>query len=159
SGGSGGNITITTRFGNELIITASGTNDSISLSQSDSALSITADGVTYTQDIPSAGVFIYTRGGADGISIDSSVAVRTTVEAIDGAITAISSAAANVSAWIDSSDTFSGSGTVHSVSTFAGGVGKALGAALANPTDAGSTIKVTKSVWGAGPLVDDVNQG
>src|SRR5262249_20706829 len=34
TGGSGGNITITTRYTNELVITATGTSDSISLSQS-----------------------------------------------------------------------------------------------------------------------------
>ncbi len=159
SGSSNGNITIATRYTNELVITASGTQDSISLFQSGSTLTITADGQTYTQAVPAAGVFVYTRGGADGISVDGSVLIRTTIEAIDGAVTAITSAATNVSAWIDSTDTFSGLGAVHAVSSFAGGVSKALAASLSNPTDAGATVKVTQSLWGTGPVAADVNQG
>src|SRR5262249_17913778 len=112
-------ISITTRFGNELVITATGANDSILVSQSDSGLTITADGQVFTQSLPTAGVFIYARGGSDSISLDSSVLVRTTIETIDAATTVINSAGANVSAWIDSTDNFSGSGFVHSVSSFA----------------------------------------
>jgi fibronectin type 3 domain-containing protein len=155
----GTGVTISTRFGNELVITAGGTQDSILVSQSGSTLSITADGTVYTQSIPAAGLFIYARGGSDSISLDGTLTTRTTVESIDGATTSINSSASNVSAWIDSTDAFQGSGVVHSVASFAGGVSKALGAALPNPTDSGTTIKVNHSLFGTAPIADDINQG
>jgi hypothetical protein len=154
-----GGVAITTRFSNELIITASGANDSIWLSQSGSTLSITADGQLFTEPVPQAGVFVYTRGGGDGISIDASVTIRATIETIDGGSTAINSSGANVSAWIDSTDSYSGTGIVHRVSAFAGGVSKALGASLPDPSDSGSVVQVNGSLWGAAPVAGDVNQG
>src|SRR5208282_3012460 len=48
---------------------------------------------------------------------------------------------------------------VHSVSSFAGGVSKALGAHLANPSDSGSTMTVNASLFGTGPVAGDINQG
>jgi Calpain family cysteine protease len=38
-------------------------------------------------------------------------------------------------------------------------VSKAIGAALANPKDAGATTKVNASLFGTGPIAGDVNQG
>jgi hypothetical protein len=157
--GSGGDVTISTRYGNELVITASSANDVISLTQSDSLLTILAGGQSYTVSTPAWGVFIYTRCGNDSVSIASSVAVRTTVECIDGSSTIISSAGADVSAWIDAGDSFSGAGAVHRVSSFAGNVSKALGASLSNPTDAGTTMDVNLSLFASGPVAGDVNQG
>ena len=154
-----GGVAITTRFSDELVITASGADDSISLTESGSTLDILADGQSYAEPVPAAGVFIYTRGGNDGIDIDKSVTALTTLETIDGAPTAIVSAGTNVSAWIDSTDSYSGTGTVHRVSSFAGGVSKALGASLPNPTDSGTTTAVNLSLWGTGPVAGDVNQG
>lgn len=160
TGGSNGAITITTRYDDELVISASGANDVVALSQSGSTLTIVADGQTYTQDVPGAGVFIYARGGADGITIDASVSVRTTIEAIDGATTAVVSHGSDVSAWIDGADSFSGSGNVHSVASFVGNTAKTMGVAAANPKDIGTTRKITgASLWGAGPVAGDVNQG
>lgn len=156
---SAGSVTIGTRFGDELVVTAAGADDSVAITESGSTLSITADGQTYAEPAPLAGVFVYTRGGSDGISIDASVTTRTTVDTIDGATTAITSAGTNVSAWIDSTDTYSGTGTVHRVSAFAGGVSKAIGASLPNPTDSGTTTNVNLSLWGTGPVAGDVNQG
>jgi hypothetical protein len=152
-------VSISTRFSDELVINATGANDTISLDESGSTLSITANGQTYTEPVPDAGVFIYTRGGSDGISISQGVSVHTTLESIDGASTAITSSGSNVSAWIDSTDTFSGSGTLHKVSSFAGGVSKATGASLLNPTDSGSVSPVNMSLFGTGPVAGDVNQG
>jgi uncharacterized protein YdbL (DUF1318 family) len=154
-----GGVSIGVRFSNELIITASGANDSISVTETGSTLNITADGLTSSCPAPLAGLFIYARGGSDGISIDQSVTVNTTLVAIDGASTAINSAGAHINAWIDSTDNFTGTGAVHRVSSFAGGVSKALGASLANPTDAGATTKVNLSLFGTGPVASDVNQG
>jgi hypothetical protein len=155
----GGGVTIATRFGKELTITATGANDSISISQSGSTLTIMADGQTYTSAVPTGGLFIYTRGGSDGVVIDSTVSVRTTIEAVDGATTIINSAGSNVSIWDDSTDTFTGAGILHSISSFAGGVTKALGASLADPKDAGAITHINMSLWGTGPKAADVNQG
>jgi fibronectin type 3 domain-containing protein len=158
-GGTGNGVSISTRYGNELVITAGGTADTVSVVQSGSTLTITADGTTSTATAPAAGVFVYARSGNDHITIDSSVLIRTTIDAIDGALTTIASAGANVSAWIDATDAFSGSGVVHRVASFLGGVGKGLGLSLANPTDAGPTTVVNRSLWGTGPVAADVNQG
>jgi fibronectin type 3 domain-containing protein len=162
SGGGGGGsagVTITTRYGNELVITAGGAADTVSVVQSGSTLTIVADGKTSTASVPAAGIFVYARSGSDTITIDSSVLIRTTVDAIDGALTTIASAGANVSAWIDSTDAFTGAGVVHRVASFVGGVGKGLGLSMANPTDAGTTTLVNRSLWGTGPVAGDVNQG
>src|SRR5581483_7599550 len=52
-----------------------------------------------------------------------------------------------------------GSGVLHSVAAFAGNVSKATGASLANPSDSGATISPNMSLFGAGPVAGDVNQG
>ncbi len=154
-----GAISVTTRYTNELVITASGSADSIFVSQSGATISIFADGQTFTAAVPAAGVFIYTRGGADSITLASSLTATTTLETIDGAATTISSQAANVTAWVDSADSFSGLGSVHYVSAYAGGTSKAVGAALPNPSDSGTTKVVNQSLFGTGPVAGDVNQG
>ncbi|HEY8748088.1 MAG TPA: C2 family cysteine protease [Tepidisphaeraceae bacterium] len=152
-------ISIVSRFGNELVITATGANDSVSLMQSGSTLTITANGQTLTNTVPAAGIFIYTRGGSDSIAIASSVSARTTVDSIDGSNTIVNNAGSNVSLWLDSTDAFTGIGSVHAVASFAGGVTKAIGASLANPADSGATTTANLSLWGTGPSADDVNQG
>jgi hypothetical protein len=149
--------TITTRYGNELVVT-SPASDVIKVSQSGSTLLVAIGGVVSTLAMPGS-LFIYDRGGADSITIDASVTVRATVTALTGAATSVISAGSNVSLWLDSVDAFSGKGTVHWVSSFAGGVSKAAGAALPNPSDAGAIVNVSATLWGSGPVIDDVNQG
>jgi fibronectin type 3 domain-containing protein len=153
------NVTFSTRYGNELVISGTSASDVLRVDQNGSALLITAGGQTFTYSLPAAGVFIYTRGGTDTITITQSLAVRTTIMSIDGGSTTIVSAGSNVSAWIDSTDSFSGTGAQHSVAAFAGGVSKDYGASLADPTDSGTTKKINLSLWGTGPVADDVRQG
>jgi hypothetical protein len=152
-------VSIATRFGDELVITAGGAHDTVSLSQTGSSLTITANGATFTNTVPAGGVFVYTRSGMDSVSVASSVTVRTTLDTIDAASTVIDSAGANVSVWMDSSDIFTGAGTVHAVAAFAGNVSKRVGASLADPSDSGPTTVTNLSLWGTGPVADDVNQG
>ena len=152
-------VTIATRFSNELVITATGTADSVSVTESGSTLTIVADGQTTTDAAPAAGLFIYTRGGIDKVNVDKSVTTTTTVDTIDGAIDTITNADANANIWCDSTDIFTGSGVVHKVGTFAAGVSKALNAAMPNPTDGGATIVDKASLFGTGPVAGDVNQG
>jgi hypothetical protein len=152
-------VSITTRYSNELVITATGNDDTISISQSNGNIVINADGTTTTQPVPAAGVFLYTRGGSDGITIAQSDTTRTTVETVDTGVDDITSAGSNVSAWIDSTDVYTGTGTVHSIASFAGGIAKTTGTALADPKDAGKTMKVNASLWGTGPSRDDILQG
>lgn len=149
--------TIAWRYGTELVIT-SPASDTISVAQSGGALAVTIGGVTTTLTMPKS-LFIYDRGGTDTISVASSVTVRTTITALSGAATKVSSSGNNVSVWLDSTDTFAGSGNVHWVSSFAGGVSKAVGASLANPADSDAVFKVSASLWGAAPTPDDINQG
>ena len=152
-------VSIATRYGDELVVTATGADDSVSIFESGSTFTIDADGQTYTDAATAAGLFVYTRGGTDTIDIDKSVTSETTLETIDGALTTITSAGSDVIAWIDSTDKYSGTGSVHDVASFAGGVSKATGAALANPKDAGTTVTVNASLFGTGPVAADVNQG
>ena len=156
---SGNGVSISYRFGNELVVTATGASDSIAVTQSGSTLNITADGLVSSFPLPAAGLFIYTRGGSDGINIDNTVSATTTVMTIDGATTAVSSSGSNVNVWLDSTDSFTGTATLHKVAGFAGGVSKAVGAALSNPSDSGATFKITTSLFGTGPVSGDANQG
>jgi hypothetical protein len=158
-GASSGVVTITTRFGNELVITATDASDTIKLDQNGAFLIIIADDQTYTYSVPAAGVFVYTRGGNDSITTTTALTVRTTIVSVDGAATTVTSAGANVSAWIDSTDAYTGTGYIHRIDTYAGGVSKAVGTSLADPTDSGTTKKVTLSMWGTGPVANDERQG
>jgi hypothetical protein len=151
-------VTISTRYGNELVVTSNGA-DNISVSEAGSVLTIVAGGRTYTQAAPSAGVFIYDRAGDDTITIDASVTTRTTITSLGGGIDRILSSGTNVSAWLDPTDFYTGAGSVHWVGALAGNVSKATGASLPNPTDAGTTFKLNASLWGNGPAAGDVNQG
>lgn len=154
-----GSIAVTSRFTNESVVTLNGGASSISVTAAGATLRIMS-GSTLVSEIsmPSA-LFIYDRGGTNAISIDASVSIRTIITSVGGGATSISSSASNVSAWIDTTDSFSGSGSVHSIGSLAGGVSKAAGAALANPSDSGATRDAGASLWGSGPSVADVNQG
>jgi len=152
-------VSIALRYTDELVITSTGSDDSIAVSESGSTITILADGQTTTDPAPAAGVFVYTRGGADSINIAPSVTAATTVETVDTGVDSITSAGTNVTVWDDSTDIFTGTGTVHTVTSLAGGVSKATGASLPNPSDAGTTMKVTGSLWGTGPIAADLNQG
>lgn len=152
-------VSVSTRYGDELVVTAAGASDSVSITESSGTITIIGDGQTFTDPAPVAGLFVYTRGGNDSIIIGQSVTERTTVDSIDNANTVINTSGSNVSVWDDSIDTVIGSATIHSVASFAGGVSKALGASLANPKDAGTTAKQNLSLFGAGPVAADVNQG
>jgi fibronectin type 3 domain-containing protein len=153
------NVSLATRYGDELTVTATGLNDSIAIFESGTTFTIEADGSTYIDPATAGGLFVYTRGGVDSINVDGSVTSAVTLETIDGAATTITSAGSDVTAWIDSTDIYTGAGTVHRVASFAGGVSKAIGAALPNPTDAGTTAIDKASLFGTGPVAADVNQG
>lgn len=154
--------TIGTRYdydASELVVNANGAADTVSVTQMGSILTITIDGTASMEALPAAGVFIYTRGGADRVTIDGSVTVRTTVETIDYGATTIVSGGADVSVWMDSTDVFSGTGVVHRVAGFAGAVSKGYRASLANPSDLRMPFEPDDSLWGTGPTVVGVNQG
>jgi fibronectin type 3 domain-containing protein len=154
-----GGVSITLRYGDELVITEADASDSVTLSENNGTLTILADGQTFTDSVPAAGVFIYSRAAGDTINIAASDTVFTTVDTIDNFTNTIASAGTDVSAWINSTDTYTGTGVVHRIAAFAGGVSKAIGAALANPTDSGAVTTVQASLWGTGPVAGDINQG
>jgi len=184
-------VSITTRYGDELVVTANGPHDNVSISETSPVLlqervqstagalqnniistippivlqspsiQITANGQTFTEPVPAAGLFVYTRGGTDSITINSSVTVQTTVDTIDGAFDTVCNNGQHDTVWSDSSDLVVGgkSVNIHYVSSFAGGVSKAYGASLANPSDSGATTTAHASLFGTGPVIGDVNQG
>lgn len=153
------NVTITTRYGNELLITSYAGADNIRVSQSGSNFSIVINGQTFTQAVTSSGLFIYDRGGGDTITIDSSVTARTVVSAMAYGSSTIVSNATNSSIWVDRTDIVSGVGNTHVITALVGGVSMAPGLSLANPTDSGATVRVERSLFGAGPSATDINQG
>jgi fibronectin type 3 domain-containing protein len=146
-------------YASELVINATGTQDVIRVTQNGSILTITINGQDYLRQAPVAGLFIYTRGGHDTVTIDSSVTLRTTVETIDYAQTSITSGGADVVVWMDDTDAFSGTGVVRRVAGFLGGVSRGYQASLANPSDLRIPFQPNESLWGNGPVADDVIQG
>lgn len=152
-------VAVSTRYGNELVINIKSNNNTVSVTQSGNTITLNINGTTTTQATPGAGIFVYSFGSGEKINIDGSVTIRTTVETVEGISAALTSGEANLTAWLNKSDTFSGSGVLHSVGDLVGGVSKAAGASLANPTDAGTTKKANLSLWGTGATVADVNQG
>lgn len=151
--------TITSRYGSEVVITSYSAVESISVSQDGGVYHISINGQEFTQSVLSAGLFIYDRSGGDTITIDSSVSARTTIATFGSAVTTVNSSGASVSAWMDTTDHFNGSGVSHMVSSFAGGVTKAVGASLAVPKDSGTTFRASGSLFSTGPSPDDINQG
>ncbi|MCX5690959.1 MAG: C2 family cysteine protease [Planctomycetota bacterium] len=152
-------IAITTRYGNELVITASSGTAPIKVAKSGANLRITSGDRLISEIAMPGSLFVYDRGGTHAIAIDATVNIRTTVSSLGGGTTSVTSAASNVSVWIDSTDAFTGTGTAHRISTLAGNVSKAAGISLPNPTDSGRTVDTNASLWGRGPVAADVNQG
>jgi len=163
-------VSVTTRFGNELVITSTGASDTVEVDQNGPTLMIVGNAQTFTAPIPAAAVFVYARGVNDLITIDPTVTVRTTIDTIrDGYQVRVHdhvvdrdriiSYATDVSAWINAADSFDGRGTVHLIGSFLGGISKALADSLPNPSDSGNAMSVDLSLWGTGPVADDVNQG
>jgi hypothetical protein len=149
----------TTRFGNELVLNDSGSADQFSVSQSGTTLTFTINGTTFRQTATAGGLFIYLRGGNNTLSVDSSVTTRVTVQSINGFNDSVSVSLASANVWIDASDSFAGSAIVHRVDTFVGGVSKAAGASLANPSDVSTTARINLSLFGSGISASGANQG
>jgi hypothetical protein len=156
----GNAITVSNRFGDELVVAGSTGTDTITVSQSPAG-DIVVNGLSYAA--PANGMFIYSYGGADEITVDASVTLRLTIAAIDGAGTTITNSGVNTGIWMDSDDTLIGScSSVHSVGSYFQRVSKAVGFDIVDPTPvvAGSvTFRVSASLWARGPVMDDVNQG
>ncbi len=162
-------LTLTTRYGNELVITPNTINETFSVVQSGNTLQFTANGQVVTAAAPAAGFFIYGQGTTDSITLDSSITVAATVVTLDGSADSVISNDATASIWVDGTDTFSGSGTLHRINAFYqpwttnvnsfSYIPLTLGGqTLPEPTDAGSTYHPTGSLWGTGPTGPDMNQ-
>jgi len=150
---------ITTRFGNELVLNDAAASDRFSVSQAGPTLIFNINGVTVRQAATAGGLFVYLRGGNNSLSIDASVTTRVTVQSINGLNDDLSVFVVSATVWIDQDDTFAGSANVHRVDTFEGGVSKAPGVSLPNPGDVRNTVSVNQSLFGAGVAASDANQG
>jgi hypothetical protein len=151
--------TITTRYGNELVLNNTGAGDTFSVSQSGADLVFTINGVSVKQAASAGGLYVYLRGGNNTLTIDASVSTRVTVQTINGLNDKVSVSIASANVWIDNDDTFAGSAQIHRVASFVGGVSKAQGASLPNPTDVRSTVTLNQSLLGTGVAAADANQG
>ena len=152
-------MSVQTRYGSEAVITLTGVGESVSISQNGGLLTLMSGGVALGTLAAPQSLFVYDRAGSASITVASSVTVRTTIVGINNAPTSVTSAGQDVRVWIDSTDAFSGTGVVNRVSGYAGGVSKALGASLPNPGDSGPVQTLNASLFGAGPVMADVNQG
>ena len=155
----GSGVAITTRYGDELVITATGADDSVSLSETGSTFSIVADGATYSDAATAGGLFVYTRGGTDTITLPAQLPPRSPSKP-STAPRQPSPVQARQSSHGSTPPTASPAPEPCIVSPASPMVlSKATGAYLANPTDSGTTTKVTASLFGTGPVANDVNQG
>lgn len=153
-------FSVTTRFGNELVVNDPTAGDKIAITQTGSTLAITVNGTTSTQAVSSGGLFVYLRAGNETLTLDSSVTCRATVVAVNGSNSdSINVSPAGDNVWMDSGDTFSGSAMFHSIASFAGGVSKAIGASLANPLEASTFVGMNLSLFGTGIAAADANKG
>ena len=152
-------MSVQTRYGTELVITLEGAGEDVSISQTGGLISLMSGGVALGTLAAPQSLFVYDRAGGATITIAPSVSVRTTIVGINNAATSVTSAGLDVRVWIDGTDSFSGTGVVNRVSGYAGGVSKALGASLPNPGDSGALRTLNASLFGAGPEMEDVNQG
>lgn len=152
-------LTVTTRFGNELVINAGTASDTINISMAGGSVNIVANGYSFSYTGTYVGLFLYDRGGSDQITIDSSVSVRTFITTLGSSVSTITSGISNLFAWVDTNDVFTGSGNANRVGALVGNVSKAVGQSLPNPTDAGTVTTFSRSLFGAGPNERDINQG
>jgi hypothetical protein len=163
---------ITTRYGGELVIAGSTGKDMITVDSAGN-ITITSTGntvnskgkVTGTYSNTATGtiagatsVFIYSYGGTDTITVNSGVTLPITIATVDGAGTTITNGDPSASIWVDSTDTYTGGGSIHTVNNYYGNVSKAAGINIAEPIDAGTTFRAGGSLWGSGPVMNDVNQ-
>lgn len=149
---------LSTRFGNELILNSPVAGDTFLISQVDSTLLINVNGQTTEQSITAGGFFIYLRGG-NTLSIDSTVTTNVTVQSINGLTDTITIANSNANVWIDGADIYAGPSSPHRISTLVGNVSLARGASLPNPTDARTTMTLNRSLFSTGVSINDANQG
>jgi hypothetical protein len=147
------------RYGDDLAVEMYGPKATVFVSQTGSSLTIDANGTDIIEPVPAAGLFVYTRGGNnDFVEVDPGVSAFVTIDSIDAAPTSIMSFGTHVITWTDSTDLVAGSMTNHPVASFAGGVSKAYGASLPNPSDTGAIIYGDNSLFGTGPIAADINQ-
>lgn len=115
-------------------------------------------------------------GGSGNNVLVASAAAKSFVVTLGGGNDTVTGNGLNTSFWVDSSDIVNASATeianggVHKVSSFyqpfttntasADYVPLSLrGQNLRDPTDSGTTVRLTNSLWGTGPVMTDINQG
>ena len=158
------------------------------MSQSGSTLTIVANGTTTTMSAANiTELAIYAGNGNNNVTVQSSVNIITLLYCGNGQnnltaagsnqnfIVTIGGSGKNVltgngintAFWCHPNDTVNATakeianGGIHRVASFYGGVSTTLaGQNLADPTDSGKTVNYSQhSLFGAGPLTTDVNQG
>ncbi len=152
-------VSLNVRYGDELVITEHGARDNVTISQNGSNLNITADGVQFIEPVLPGGTYIYARGGHDTVLITLGVSARVIVDTINNTGDMVTSWGTNTIAWSDFGDNVQGTVSNHVVSYFSGGVSKAIGAHLPEPSDMGPAQPISASLFGSGPVISDVNQG
>lgn len=152
-------MTVQMRHGTELVVTITGQGESLTVSENNGLLTLMAGDTPLGSISSPASLFVYDRAGNSTITIGGTVTVSTTIVGINDAFTKVSSEGKNVRVWLDGADSFSGLGVVHYVWSYAGGVSKALGDSLPNPSDSGALRTLTGPLFVGEPRMKDVNQG
>lgn len=154
-----GSPLITTRFASETVIYDSASDDTISISQSGKFFLITANNITTRTPVTTGGLFVYLREGTDTVTINSTVTVPPTVQAIDGSSDNIRVDVAAGQIWMDADDSADGLATVHAVEQFAGDVAKSPGESLPLPDGPTSNVALNLPLFGGTIGIADAAQG
>ena len=172
---------------NELYIEGTDANDSISITQSGSAINVYANGTSQAFIGPFGDIVIKGDGGSNTLSVDGTVTGRVLVYGTGSSDTIVTSGSAKITAvtigggtasitgngntsyWVGSEDAVHATsaeiaaGRVHTVTSFLNYGSLTLNGPtdIADPTDTSwDTIRVTnRSLWGQGPRPEDINQG
>ncbi|HEY8751886.1 MAG TPA: C2 family cysteine protease, partial [Tepidisphaeraceae bacterium] len=133
--GNGGNDLLYGDDGNDTLYGGGGNNSLYGGSGNDTLVAVGGG-----RDVVTAG------SGSDSIWVDHEIVYSTV-----GSLT--------VSTTFDSVRDATSADDVHWIDQFEGGVSKAAGDSLPDPSDSGTTVKVNLPLWGAAPVAGDVNQG
>jgi hypothetical protein len=174
-GTSGNDSVVVTQSGNTLTITANGTTTSVTGAFAEIAIYGDAGNDTLTvQSSVHLPALLY--GGAGNNTLTAKGSAKSYLVTIGAGADVLTGNGVNTSFWADAGDTVNASsaeaanGGVHRVANFyqpfttnaasPDYVSTTLaGQNLRDPTDSGATVRLSNSLWGAGPAMTDINQG
>jgi hypothetical protein len=163
---------VVSQSGNTLTIVANGTTSTVSGSFTELAI-YGADGNDTITVQSSVTITSLLYGGTGNNTLKALGSAKSYIVSLGAGTDSLKGNGNNTSFWCDSSDTVTGigsGGSVHRVDAFyqpfsstpgtQGYISTSLnGQDLPDPTDSGTTTRLTASLFGSGPVMTDMNQG